>query len=752
MKNNELGKVAFNAPSTKRNRFNLSHDVCTTSGFGVLQPLACHWMIPDTKVTLDIESLVRFAPMVAPAFTRSKLKTWSMFIPLEEIFPNYPFLIGNQAVARSGSTFIPQRIPSISVSQLSLLCLIGSQCTVWRKNKTGNTFHWHRYKDVSSSEASGLIGFVGGPFQDSEVLSSFDYTGPTLNLSFIQFLLGSTVNWSQYSVKVPYGLSKSATVTGTVGDIDTMSSTDVTVPLDAADCVVWTRTLETAGNPETDGRELAFAFRFSSFGQRMYKLLTGLGYPFSLTTSREVSLLPLFAWYRGYFELFGIEMYKSFEQTSCFKLIQRITQNNSITVDHGVTGSLWDDTSSDLWQFFREVSDCFVTDVPDYVSSHIPKPGINENVPFDLEEIGNHFIDVVNAGTQGSAFNYNRLGDEQRQLYITRIEHGELDSKWLKIAYRWCNKYSVFGQNLEDILRAIGQGKFVDEVKVSFIGYSEKMLNVSDVTATSDTTSDVSGKGSLLGEIAGKSVTYDKNESVSFESKSAGYWITYVAIVPESGYSQGFDHTVTCLDRESIYNKELDGLGYEATPKSELLGYGTIAKYGDSDSNFGFIPRHSGWKIKNNKFNGGFKLGSVRSSFLPYSLDKVIPINEGNAVVLSDTTSDTTVYFNRIMNFSNTPIAGSIWRYNFKYGWNGNLNRIFANDSDTKLNSYNLRLSNDTLGLDGNTRYEYCHLDDDNILMQFIMNMQEYSPKKPIGESFETYDETAPANASASHA
>lgn len=89
MENNKLGSIAVNNAGNKRNRFNLAHDVNTTASFGDLQPLTCQMMVPNSKVSLDIESLVRTAPLVAPAFGRMSLQTWSMFVPLDEVFPNF---------------------------------------------------------------------------------------------------------------------------------------------------------------------------------------------------------------------------------------------------------------------------------------------------------------------------------------------------------------------------------------------------------------------------------------------------------------------------------------------------------------------------------------------------------------------------------------------------------------------------------------------------------------------------------------
>ena len=54
----------------KRQQFDLSHDVNTTSNFGFCQPLLCKEMMPNSKISTRLNTMVRLAPMPVPTYGR----------------------------------------------------------------------------------------------------------------------------------------------------------------------------------------------------------------------------------------------------------------------------------------------------------------------------------------------------------------------------------------------------------------------------------------------------------------------------------------------------------------------------------------------------------------------------------------------------------------------------------------------------------------------------------------------------------
>ena len=104
MKANKQKKINIKNSGFKRSRFNWSHDVNTTHTWGEIQPTQCKLLIPGSKTTMSTQDLIRLAPMVAPTFGRVKYKTFSQFVALSEIFPNWDAFMAQEPVTKSGGT------------------------------------------------------------------------------------------------------------------------------------------------------------------------------------------------------------------------------------------------------------------------------------------------------------------------------------------------------------------------------------------------------------------------------------------------------------------------------------------------------------------------------------------------------------------------------------------------------------------------------------------------------------------------
>lgn len=83
MLNNKIDKIKMQSSKVKAARHNLSHDVSTSYSFGEVQPSLCLEMLPESKVVLSKEHLVRPDPVVAPTFGRLVCKNHTRFVPLQ---------------------------------------------------------------------------------------------------------------------------------------------------------------------------------------------------------------------------------------------------------------------------------------------------------------------------------------------------------------------------------------------------------------------------------------------------------------------------------------------------------------------------------------------------------------------------------------------------------------------------------------------------------------------------------------------
>lgn len=86
------GRNVFNSvrvPKVGSNRFDLSHDVKLTMQMGVLTPINLQEIIPGDSFEIRSESLIRFAPMIAPVMHRVNVFIHYFFVPNRIIWPNW---------------------------------------------------------------------------------------------------------------------------------------------------------------------------------------------------------------------------------------------------------------------------------------------------------------------------------------------------------------------------------------------------------------------------------------------------------------------------------------------------------------------------------------------------------------------------------------------------------------------------------------------------------------------------------------
>ena len=151
-----------------------------------------------------------------------------------------------------------------------------------------------------------------------------------------------------------------------------MTGYDVTdvVPLGSADYTLFT---ELAANV-IDGTDckfrIAIAFRYSSWGSHLAKVLRGLGYPIDLDDTTYYNILPLVATYRAYWDIFGLEQWQNYESTYASRLQSLYeTVNEPKMSDPEFVGV--------FNNFIRnELGAMWVTEKKDYISAHLPQPTI----------------------------------------------------------------------------------------------------------------------------------------------------------------------------------------------------------------------------------------------------------------------------------------------------------------------------------------------------------------------------------------
>ena len=119
-----MGKNIFNSvqlEKPKKNVFDLSHDVKMSMKMGKLTPVLVTECVPGDSFQIGCDSLIRFAPMVAPVMHRMDVSVHYFFVPNRLVWDNWekfivdantphplPFLEYSQGVATYYDTNYPQ--------------------------------------------------------------------------------------------------------------------------------------------------------------------------------------------------------------------------------------------------------------------------------------------------------------------------------------------------------------------------------------------------------------------------------------------------------------------------------------------------------------------------------------------------------------------------------------------------------------------------------------------------------------------
>lgn len=740
MNNQQLSKVEIGKSGFKRSRFNFSRDVNTTADFGTTQPLQVKALVPGTKSVVNTKSLTRLAPMVAPAFGRVKFKLWHEFVPCADVCDYFDSMMAQQSYYCSGSKNLKKftYVSSMPLNLLSWFCLIGSRCSIYQLSqpsrgatlsipvvtKNGSTYTG----DSITAAADGFLGTqANGPFTIS---GADDFSTASSNHVVIRNRFFYNTGIGMYA---PVN-NEIVTASGSNHYYDFMKIVDTSG--NVLNDVVTPEGADIVYEYVSSGSYWALCFRLSSFGKRLRKILIGCGYQLDLVSDRPVSLLPVFAYYKAYWNLFGLTQWQLWENTSLYVLMKYLSSYGYENLDATFFASGFANHVALFAAFINDLANCYVTDNVDFVSAHLPSTAVSPSVSMPFVDVNVSDV-VTEVDSQGSSTG-QPSNIVNGHSFISQLNHGELDSEYLKRLYKWTNKNTIVGRRIAEVLRSQGLGKYVDGCTTDFIGYTEDEITISDVVSSADT-SFAGTQGARLGQYGGKGLQYTEGKTFTFENDQFGYWITIAAIVPESGYMRQFDPTLFARDKFSFYNPDFDSMGFEASTKRVVVGgcdwnETTPIATGTLDATFGYCPRYFGWKFSTNINNGDMTLRGVRNSYLPFTLDKLIPVCEPRFERLPSGA------LKRILELeaANLPIADErVYRPIGKYPWMAHYDRIFAEDDSLNIPPYK------TFGelLRDQDLSAFLVNSYDNFLIHNIVNFVAYSPMKPVEESFETTDE-----------
>lgn len=654
--------------STKRYTHDMSFDNNTTLGFGVCQPLFCQLLNDKDKLAGNIRQLVRLAPLPVPSFGRMRLVNKLRFVQMTDICPYYEAMLSGAFVNTSDLNYLPKEVLTTSIQVLTRMVLQYSVIDYFKVDSTSSTTKYV-YQNVST------------PSVFKEAIGVFH-----------QVVCDS----SDLSVAIPDPKPH-------IGNVNTAISPD------SADYLITTDT--------------AFiCCRLTERGKRLRNVLIGLGYALDVSCTDSVSLLPLFAYFKAWYDCYAPSRDSQWNQTNAFILIDACFQKYLITLDDFTTaqGSS-EKVQKAVFGFFEDLANTWYVAKDDYVSAHRLNAVSSNTDSFGVIQSK---VPSDNNLTTLQGVQYNGNGFVPKANVATDFALQTL----MRIS-KFINKDTVIGKKVSTWLKAhfgadVASSFFKDSVSLSDVVVS---CNINDVFSTADTTSN-DGSGEQLGSYAGKGLGFGDG-SFSFTAPTFGYFVVVSCLVPDSKYFQGVDPTLFGVDRFTLPNADFDALSYEITPSSFLCAHNDIFISGQkstSNKGFGFVPRYSGFKTRRNIVNGDMSRRGTIASYSPYYLDKILTEN----AIHSEKNADGSYSFVAVNN--PLPVASEVWRYPTRYPWLGNFNRIFYNSGNDVFDDASY----------GDAANDFTSTPvDDNFIVQSVISMKLTNALKPIAMSYDVYDD-----------
>lgn len=658
----KIGGISL-GKSTKKYLRNTDFDNNTTMDFGFCQPLFCQFLLPDTNISVSAKQLVRLAPMPVPSFARVSLVNKFVFVPWADICDYYEAMLSNMPY--NGSV-VPTQLPFTYNAYLAMSLLLKQMGTI--------------------------VSFYD---EDSTVTSPVTYK--------LCDIAGATT----------YSNTLSDSWKSVLGSHTCILNVQFT-PKQDPDSSVSPNNADYVYKFQVNKKSVIAAFRYSTRAKHLRSVLIGLGYSLAFLDWTKVNALPIFAYYKAWFDTYAPKRSTSWTDTGVFKFIKNTSEKYLPNVSNAA------DFSSVV---LTGLSECYYVSNDDFVSVH--------RSTMDNVSIGS--FPYVNV--EGSLSSTNpRSSTEQPNISTNYVSLIALDV--VKRLTRFVNKDSIIGQKMSAWVRnhfnaQVANSLYQDvyQIKTDILP-----LQINDVFSTADTADSSNQSGERLGSYAGKGIGFGET-GCRFHSDKHGYLLCISAIVPKSGYFQGTDSSLYGLDRFTLPSSDFDALGMEVSPLGFVAGdngftdaqpYYTNLDY---SSGFGYVPRYSGYKFKKNIVNGDMSRRSLIDSMCPYYLDRILQTGD----VLFETLPDNKYSLkNRFI--PSIPRASEQWRFISKYPWLGDFDRIFYNDDVYHgSNSIPAMTPIDDIGV--------FPARPDNFIVQSLFTMKIQDVLKPLSMSYDTFDE-----------
>lgn len=651
--------------NTRKYTRDMSYDNNTTLGFGIVQPLLSQHMYADSDINVGYKQLVRLAPLYVPTFGRISVRNEIRFIPTVDLCPYFECIQSGISYCNGTQCFKPSTVPYTDNAFLTSYLLFKHSKWVYASRSSTSTQDY----TFSSTIPTGT-------------------TFTNLNANLRDKLLITTLS-SRFILP--------------------SDTYDSSITPESADYIIRISTTE-----------FVF-FRLKPSGRRIRTNLIGLGYGLALQDTNNVSILPILAYYKAYFDTYSPQTDDiSWQSTNAYVFIKYTER------------TYWTDFTSDYiyrsneaFQLFvavlNDLSSTWFVSSNDFVSSHTVSPTVQHT----------QLPTAVNDGVASAI----TMADDKLPSYSASAILSDSAIRALQRLSRWVRADSVIGTKLSDWMRVHFNSDIVNNVfrRPFNVASHSTNIEINDVFSTADTVVEASdsssASGEYLGSYAGKGIGFDQS-GYNYHASVDGYIVHLCSVVPDAGYFQGNNPQLYAINKDTLPIAEFDALGYELTPLASIIDNNGIAEAATDNAmknnSFGYVPRYTGLKYNKNIVNGDMSRRSTMDSYSAYYMDRIISSQQ---LLFENKSSNVYTLTNELSGLSwITP--NPKWRYLTEYPWLGNFNRIFQSSGVQTKGSglIDITVESDETDI------------DDNFTCQTVFDIKVKDFLKPIQDSYDTYE------------
>lgn len=728
----QIDKRNIGVLDRKKSEFDLSHSINTTGDFGHVQTLLCEYIpLGDTTLSCKVNNFMRVSPLVAPTFGEIRSRNYFQYVKSSDIYPfvsqvlaGTPVYLSNEESTSTDSSYVIENLPCIDNYILSLMALKYMSVKVFYPTyqSTSSGYEFKGFRQLSRSEYETnrrniLIDVTSGAWEGDYAIDS-----PALT----EFI-GTNFTYIEHDDSVLNGITE---------NVDASLS-----PFNCEVAMSFVRDIIPDGGvePLVENKVCFICFYHTRKSKTLWKHLVGCGYKlnFGIKDNYVVSLMPLLATAKAYFDIFNLVQYENYYESILYKIYEFYSHNAPY-----FCRNYYDVNSSEyplIRQLFDYLTETVYRATEDYLSAHQPLTTTNDMASLPAAPSWNDVSDLKYVNLphhHANNYDQSEVDTVDLQPAISNVARSQLlthlDIELLQKMYLWVNRQSQCGYDVRNILVSRGYSQFCENTDSQFLGQDVNIVNINDVMSTSDTFDSATKTGAVLGDMTGYAKGGNEGKNIKFTANEVGYFVCLNVIIPNTGYVGSLKPSVLGYNKWNLYNPEFDGFGYEWSP-SAVVGrvdqfYNTSGAMGSRPmydaSVFGLIPRMSGYKVHADVANGDMINFQFRDNFSPYYLERIF---SHTRLIGSKMDNGRWKIDDQASQAPLIPSAGAVWRESVTQQFMGNYNRIFRvfDGITSEIDYY------------GVPREDF-YLPIDEFISHNYVNFKIWSRMLPIMDTFQT--------------